>query len=82
MFEVDLRQGELRRSGLRQRLGPQPFELLRKLLERPGKLITRDELRQRLWHENTFVDFELGLKKCVNRVREVLGDSADHPRYY
>src|ERR1700751_2859735 len=80
-FEVDLRQGELRRSGLRQNLGPQPFELLRALLERPGELITRDELRQRLWPGNTFVDYELGLKKCVNRVREVLGDSADHPRY-
>lgn len=80
-FEVDFRQGELRRSGLRQQLGPQPFELLRALLERPGELITRDELRQRLWPGNTFVDYELGLKKCVNRVREVLGDSADHPRY-
>jgi serine/threonine-protein kinase len=80
-FEVDFRQGELRRSGLRQQLGPQPFELLRALLERPGQLITRDELRQRLWPGNTFVDYELGLKKCVNRVREVLGDSADHPRY-
>ncbi|MBV9497832.1 MAG: PD40 domain-containing protein [Acidobacteriaceae bacterium] len=81
VFEVDLQQAELRRSGLRQKLGPQPFELLRTLLERPGELITRDELRQRLWPGNTFVDYELGLKKCVNRVREVLGDSADHPRY-
>ena len=81
VFEVDPRQGELRRSGLRQKLGPQPFELLRALLERPGELITRDELRQRLWPGDTFVDYELGLKKCVNRVREALGDSADHPRY-
>jgi DNA-binding winged helix-turn-helix (wHTH) protein len=63
-FEVDLLQGELRRSGLRQNLGPQPFELLRVLLERPGELITRDELRQRLWPGNTFVDYELGLKSA------------------
>ena len=81
VFEVDLREAELRRSGLRQKLGPQAFELLRALLERQGELVTRDELRERLWPGDTFVDYELGLKKCVNRVREVLGDSADHPRF-
>jgi Tol biopolymer transport system component/DNA-binding winged helix-turn-helix (wHTH) protein len=81
VFEIDLFERELRRSGLRQKLGPQPFAFLLAILERPGDLITRDELRQRLWPEGTYVDYELGLKKCVNRVREILGDSADRPRF-
>jgi len=77
VFEVDLREGELRRSGLRQKLSPQAFEVLRAMLERPSELITREELRERLWPGNTTVDYELGLKKCVNRIRDVLGDPAD-----
>ncbi len=81
LFEVDLQQGELRRSGLRQKLGPQPFVVLQVMLERPGEIVTREELRERLWPANTFVDYELALKKCVNRIREVLGDSADNPRF-
>ena len=81
VFEVDLQQAELRHSGLRQKLSPQAFEVLRAMLERPGELITREELRERLWPGNTTVDYELGLKKCINRIREVLGDSSDHPRF-
>lgn len=81
VFEIDLQQGELRRAGLRQKLGPQPFQVLQALLERPGELVTREELRQRLWPDQTFVDYELALKKCINRIREVLGDSADSPRF-
>ena len=81
VFEVDLTAGEVRKSGLRQKLTGQPFQLLQALLERPGEILTRDELRQRIWPENTFVDHELALKKAVNRVREVLGDSAESPRF-
>ena len=81
VFEVDLQEAELRQSGLRQKLSPQAFEVLRAMLERPGELIPREELRERLWPGNTTVDYELGLKKCINRIREVLGDSSDHPRF-
>ena len=81
VFEVDLREAELRHSGLRQKLSPQAFEVLRAMLERPGELITREELKERLWPGNTTIDYDLGLKKCVNRIRELLGDSADHPRF-
>jgi len=81
VFEVDLQEAELRQSGLRQKLSPQAFEVLRAMLERPSELITREELRERLWPGNTTVDYELGLKKCINRIREVLGDSSDHPRF-
>lgn len=81
VFEVGLQEGELRRSGLRQKLGPQPFQVLCVLLERPGEIVTRDELRERLWPVDTFVDYELALKKCMNRLREVLSDSAHNPRF-
>ena len=81
VFEVDLQEAELRRSGLRQKLSPQAFEVLRALLKRPGEIITREELRERLWPENTTVAYDLGLKKCINRIRDVLGDSPDHPRF-
>lgn len=81
VFEVDLQERNLRRSGLRQKLGPQPFQVLEALLQRPGEIVTRDELRDRLWPDKTFVDHELALKKCVNRIREVLGDSAENPRF-
>lgn len=66
---------------MRQKLTGQPFQLLQALLERPGEIVTREELRQRLWPDNTFVDYELALKKDVNRLREVLGDSAESPRF-
>lgn len=80
-FEVDARNGELRKHGIRIKLQEQPFIVLLCLLEKPGELVSRDELRQRIWGEGTFVDFDHGLSAAVNRLREALGDSADHPRY-
>jgi TolB-like protein/DNA-binding winged helix-turn-helix (wHTH) protein len=81
VFEVDLEAGELRKSGMRQNLAGQPFEALRILLEHPQEIVSREELRQRLWQDNTFVDYDLALKRVINRLREVLGDSADNPRF-
>lgn len=81
IFEVDLKAGEVRKAGVKQKLAAQPFQLLQALLERPKEVVTREELRQRLWPGNTFVDYDLALKKAVNRVREVLGDSAESPRF-
>jgi TolB-like protein/DNA-binding winged helix-turn-helix (wHTH) protein/Tfp pilus assembly protein PilF len=81
VFEVDLQAGEVRKAGMRQKLTGQPFQVLQALLERPQEIVTREELRERLWPGNTFVDYELGLKKAVNRVREVLGDSAESPHF-
>jgi tetratricopeptide (TPR) repeat protein len=69
-FEVDFQAGELRRSGVRVRVQDQPFQVLTALLERPGQLITRDELRRRIWSTDTFVDFDQGLNKAMNRLRE------------
>src|SRR5262245_3055675 len=80
-FEVDLRARELRKSGLKVRLQDQPFQVLAMLLERPGETVTRDELRDRLWAAETFVDFDHGVNKAVNRIREALGDSATSPRF-
>ncbi|MBL8229249.1 MAG: winged helix-turn-helix domain-containing protein [Bryobacterales bacterium] len=80
-FELDLSTGELRKHGVRVRLQAKPFEILRALLEQPGAVVGRDELRRRLWNDGTFVDFENGLNTAMNRLRLVLGDSADHPRY-
>jgi len=81
VFEVDLRTGELRKRGLKVRLQEQPFQLLAILLEKPGELVTREELRQRLWTADTFVDFDHGLNKAINKVRDALGDSAASPRF-
>lgn len=81
IFEVDLQSGEVRKAGMRQKLAPQPFQVLQALLERPREIVTREELRGRLWPGNTSVDYDLALKKAVNRVREVLSDSADNPRF-
>jgi TolB-like protein/tetratricopeptide (TPR) repeat protein len=80
-FELDLRARELRKDGVRIRLQDQPFELLAMLLERPADVLTRDELRGRLWPDGTFVDFEHGLNAAVKRLRAVLGDNAEHPRF-
>ena len=80
-FDLDLRTGELRRSGIRINLSDQPCQVLRALLDRPGDLVTREELRQRLWAAETFVDFERGLNAAVRRLRDALGDSADVPRF-
>jgi Tol biopolymer transport system component/DNA-binding winged helix-turn-helix (wHTH) protein len=81
VFELDLRSGELRKAGARLNLPDQPLQLLTALLERPADLVTRDELRQRLWAGDTFVDFEHGLNAAVKRLRDTLGDSADAPRF-
>src|SRR3981189_3197625 len=81
IFEVDLNALELRKHGLRLKLPEQPFQILALLLERPGEIITRDELRNRLWQTDTFVDFDHGLNNAVMRLREVLGDSSDNPRF-
>jgi TolB-like protein/DNA-binding winged helix-turn-helix (wHTH) protein/tetratricopeptide (TPR) repeat protein len=80
-FEADLRSGELRKHGIRLKLQDQPFQLLAFMLQRPGDLVTRDELRQRLWPADTFVDFDTGLNSAIKKLRDVLGDSADEPRY-
>jgi eukaryotic-like serine/threonine-protein kinase len=79
-FELDTRSGDLLDNGTTQRLADQPLALLIALLERPGELITRDELRQRLWPDGTFVDFDHGLNSAVNRLREALHDTANSPR--
>lgn len=80
-FQLDLRTGELRKAGVRINLPEQPFQVLKALLEHPGDLVTREELRQRLWREDTFVDFEHGLNAAVRRLRDALGDAADVPRF-
>ena len=80
-FEVDLRARELRKGGIRIRLQDQPFEILALLLERPGEVVTREELRQRLWPAGTFVDFEHSLNAAIKRLRAALGDDADNPRF-
>jgi len=80
-FEADLKAGELRKNGARLRLQLQPFQVLVALLERPREVVTREELRQRLWPEDTFVDFDHGLNTAMVKLRDVLGDSATSPRY-
>jgi DNA-binding winged helix-turn-helix (wHTH) protein len=81
IFELDLVTGELRKAGLRVRLPEQAFCVLAMLVERPGELVTRDELRVRIWSEAVFVDFEHGLHKAVNKLRRALGESAGTPRF-
>jgi len=81
IFEADLQTGELRKRGRLVRLQEQPFQVLAVLLATPGELVTRDELQRRLWGADTFVDFDHGLNKAVNKIRAALGDSADSPRF-
>ena len=81
VFEVDLNAAELRKFGLRVKLPEQPFQILTVLLEKPGELVTREVLRNRLWQSDTFVDFDHGVNNAVMRLREVLGDSSDSPRF-
>jgi DNA-binding winged helix-turn-helix (wHTH) protein len=80
-FEANEATGELRKQGVRIKLHSQPFQLLVMLLERPSELVTRDEMRLRLWGEETFVDFDHGLNSAVNKLREALSDSASQPRH-
>lgn len=80
-FELDLRTAELHWNGSKTTLPGQPFQILITLLDRPGQLVTREELKKQLWPSDTFVDFDVSLNKGVNRLREALGDSAEHPRF-
>ena len=80
-FDLDPLKEELCRNGARVKLQDLPYRLLLMLLERPGEIITREEVRQRLWPENTFVEFDNSLGVAVRKVRESLGDEADSPRY-
>ena len=80
-FEVNLQTGELRKSGMRLRLSGQPFQVLAVLVQRPGEVVMREELQSLLWPADTFVDFDHGLNNAVARIREVLDDSSETPRY-
>jgi TolB-like protein/DNA-binding winged helix-turn-helix (wHTH) protein len=80
-FEADLRSGELHRDGLKVKIQELPFQVLVQLLERPGEVVTREDLRTRVWPADTFVDFEQGLNKAINKLREALGDDANNPRF-
>src|SRR5215472_525414 len=80
-FEADLKTRELWKGGLKLKLSGQPFEILAMLVERPSQLVTREELRKRIWSEDTFVDFGHGLNAAVNKLRDALSDSAEEPRY-
>jgi cholera toxin transcriptional activator len=81
VFEADTITGELRRKGVRIKLNAQPFQVLSMLLERPGQILTREEISRALWPEGVFVDAEHGVNSAVNRIREALGDSAGNPRF-
>ena len=80
-YEADLRTGELRKHGLRIKLQDQPFQILAMLLERPGELVTREQIQQKLWPSDTFVDFDHSLNTAIRRLRDALSDSADNPRF-
>src|ERR1700758_438654 len=80
-FEADFAAGELRKNGAKIRLQDQPFQVLALLLENPGQVVTREELRQKLWSADTFVDFDNGLNTCINKIREALGDTTEKPRF-
>jgi DNA-binding winged helix-turn-helix (wHTH) protein len=80
-FEADAATGELRRQGIRIKLNAQPFQMLLMLLERPGELLSREEISRELWPDGTFVDYEHGVNAAVNRIREALGDKASNPRF-
>lgn len=80
-YEADLRSRELRKQGIRLKLQEQPFRVLTMLLEHPGELVTREELRARLWPSDTFVDFDNALNTDINKLRDALGDSSANPRF-
>src|SRR5882672_5489232 len=81
VFELDLRSAELRKHGIRIKLQEQPFQILAYLLEHPGDVVTREELREKLWSAHTYVDFDRSLNKAMTKLRSALGDSAESPRY-
>ncbi|MDT7812229.1 MAG: hypothetical protein QOJ42_2145, partial [Acidobacteriaceae bacterium] len=80
-FEVNVATGELRRGGSRIRLSEQPFRILIALLAHPGELVSREQLRDQVWTDSTFVDFDDGLNTAINKLRRALGDAAENPRY-
>jgi len=81
LFEVDFDAQELRKSGIKIKIQDQPFQILALLLERPGQIVTREEIQKRLWAGDTFVDFDLGLNSAVKKLRQALGDESDNPRF-
>jgi len=81
LFELDVKTGELRKRGVKVALQEQPFQVLAMLVARPGELVTREELRQKLWADAVFVDFDHGLNKAVGKIRRALGDLAESPRF-
>jgi Tol biopolymer transport system component/DNA-binding winged helix-turn-helix (wHTH) protein len=81
VFEVNLAAGELRKNGARVKLQEQPFQLLAALLRRPGEIVSKEELKEKIWADDTFVDFDHSLSTAVNKIREALGDSASSPRF-
>src|SRR6516164_8269476 len=80
-YELDLKTGELRKSGVKIKLQEQPFQVLAMLLQRRGDVVTREELQKAVWPADTIVDFDRGLNKAINKIREALGDEADNPRF-
>ena len=81
VFEADATTGELRRQGIRIKINAQPFQVLLMLLDRPGEVLSREEISHALWSDGTFVDYDHGVNSAVNRIREALGDAANSPRY-
>ncbi len=81
VFELDLRTGELRKKGAKVKLDGQPIQILMLLLERPGELLTHEEIRARLWPDGTVVEFESSIKTALRKLRQALGDDAEAPRY-
>jgi len=79
--ELDQDAGELRKDGIKVRLQEQPFQMLQILQQRPGEVVTREELQQEIWPSDTFVDFDHGINNSIKRLREALGDTAETPRY-
>src|ERR1022692_3325971 len=80
-FELDLDAGELRKDGQKTRLQEQPFQVLLMLLERPGEVVLREEIRKRLWPNDTIVEFDHSINAAIRRLRDALGESADDPRF-
>ena len=81
VFELHPNSGELRRNGDPVKLPPQPFKVLEALVRRGGEVVTREEIRNRVWHGDTFVDFDQGLNFCIRQIREALGDNVESPQY-
>ena len=81
LFEVNLETGDIRRDGTKVRLQEQPFQVLAALLEKRGEIVTKEELQDRIWKDDTFVDFDRSLATAINKVRQALGDSATRPQY-